>query len=66
MVAVAAQIVNLPLQAIPARLNLGEEAAQAFDLSLQHRGLRRFIGHVTRRVDCCGAIAGNIGPAPLG
>ena len=50
-------------KAVPVRLNFGEAAAQAFDLSLQHRDLRWFIGRVTRRAHRC---AGKISPAPFG
>lgn len=66
MVAVAAQIVNLPPQAVPVRLNLGEELAQALDLRLQYRDIQgRFLGGVTRWVHRCAAAPGNIAPTPL-
>ena len=66
MVAVAAQIVNLPPQAVPVRLNLGEELAQALDLRLQYWDLRRFVGRGSRHVHGCAAIPGNVRPPPLG
>ena len=66
MVAVAAQIVNLAPQAVPVRLNLGEELAQALDLRLQYWDLRRFVGRGSRHVHGCAAIPGNVRPPPLG